>query len=177
MKGNRYKILVVDDDETIRELLSAALSSKGHQCHAASDGAEALDKCISTRFDAVISDIVMPEMNGLLLATQLTSRYPDLPVMLMTGFINEYVYDDAVTAGASDFICKPLSIEEFLARFDKMMNHRETASRIRNQESTLEDISRQMISGIEKDAMEKIADLEKKLTELKTKAAGPDLQS
>jgi putative two-component system response regulator len=169
MKSHSYNVLIVDDDDDIRELLSSALTSKGHKCQMAEDGAEALEKCGGTRFDAVISDIVMPKMDGLLLTTRLASLCPDMPVMLITGFVNKYVYDDAVTAGASEFINKPFSIEEFFARFDKMMNNNETACQIKLREMELEDISRQMINGVERDAMDKIADLQKQLTELKNK--------
>ena len=173
MKGNTYNVLIVDDDETIRQLLITALSSKGHKCLAAESAAEALALCEKSKFDAVISDIVMPQMDGLLLSTRLTSLYPDMPVMLMTGFVNEYVYDDALKAGASDFIGKPIFLEEFLARFDKMMNSSETLRQLKGHEMELEEISRQMISGIEQDAMDKIAELEKRLAELKNKIGKP----
>lgn len=167
MKSCCYNILVVDDDKTIRELLSSALTSEGHTCHTAVNGVEALEKCDTTQFDAVISDVSMPEMDGLLLTAHLTSRYPDLPVILMTGFVNDYTYDEAVEAGAADFINKPFSVEEFYARLYKVMHNHETFCQIKIREMELEDISRQMINGIEKDAMGKIADLESQLAQLR----------
>jgi two-component system cell cycle response regulator len=169
MKSNCYKILVVDDESAIRELLSSALSSKGHKCDTAADGAEALEKFNATPFDAVVADIVMPRVDGLQLTRELIGREPDLPVMLVTGFVNQYVYDDAVKAGASDFINKPLAIEEFLMRFDKMMHNYETICQIKICQKELEEVSRQMIDGIEKDAMEKIEDLNRQLSDLKNR--------
>src|SRR5271157_2314721 len=113
MKSNCYKILVVDDENSIRELLSDVLSSKGHQCNTAADGVEALEKFNAAPFDAVITDIVMPRMDGIRLTMELTVSHKDLPVMLMTGFVNQYEYDDTVRAGAGAFIRKPFAIEEF----------------------------------------------------------------
>ncbi|MBF0505942.1 MAG: response regulator [Nitrospirae bacterium] len=167
MKSNCYKILVVDDEDSIRELLSNVLSSKGHQCDTAEHGVEALEKFNATPFDAVITDIAMPRMDGLQLTRELTGRDADFPVMLMTGFVNQYEYDDAVKAGASDFIKKPLTIEEFLARFDRMMHNYETICKIKIFQKDLEEVSRQMINGIENDAMKKIEDLNSQLYELK----------
>ncbi|MGD0283193.1 MAG: response regulator [Dissulfurispiraceae bacterium] len=167
MKSNCYKILVVDDNETIRTLLSSVLSSKGHKCDTACDGVEALEKFNATPFDAVIADIVMPRMDGLELTRELIRMDPHLPVMLLTGFIDYYVYDDAVQAGACDFINKPLVIEEFVMRFDKMMHNHETICQIRICQKELAEVSREMIAGIEKDATEKIEELNRQLSDLK----------
>ncbi|MBF0507189.1 MAG: response regulator [Nitrospirae bacterium] len=167
MKSDSYKILVVDDEDSIRELLSKVLSSKGYKCDTAADGVEALEKFNAATFDAVIADIAMPRMDGLQLTRELTGMDTDLPVMLMTGFVNEYDYDDAVKAGASDFIKKPLGIEELMARFDRMMHNCETICKIKIFQKDLEEVSRQMINGIENDAMKKIEDLNRQLSELK----------
>jgi len=167
MERNSYKILVVDDDDAIRELLGSALSSKGYQCITAADGVEALEEFNATPYDAVIADIGMPRMDGLQLTRELIGRDADLPVMLMTGFVSQYEYDDAVKAGASDFINKPLAIEEFATRFDKMMRNHETIRKIKIFQKDLEEVSRQMISGIEVDAMKKIEELNRQLSELK----------
>ena len=167
MKTNCYKILLVDDEDSIIELLSKVLSSKGHQCDTAADGIEALEKFNTAAFDAVITDIAMPRMDGLKLTRELADRDADLPVMLMTGFVKQYEYEDAVKAGASDFINKPLAIEEFMARFDRMMHNYETIRKIKIFQNDLEEVSRQMINGLENDAMKKIEDLNAQLSELK----------
>jgi len=68
MNARKYKILVVDDDPDIREIVVSFLSSEGHLCHVAKDGAEALDKTHNDHFDALITDFRMPRMNGIALA-------------------------------------------------------------------------------------------------------------
>ncbi len=125
MESTRYKILVVDDEEPITKLIVSALSPKGHQCLTANNGREALDKMIGTRVDALITDIVMPEMDGITLTKELSKQYQNLPVMVMTGYTEDYTAEAATASGAREFIYKPFSISEFLIRLDKMMrDHR-----------------------------------------------------
>ena len=97
------------------------MSSKGHQCVTASNGLEALGKIMEAKFDALITDIVMPEMDGIALTKELSKQYQNLPVMVMTGYTEEYSAETAIASGAREFIKKPFSISEFLVRFDKMM--------------------------------------------------------
>ncbi|PIV24824.1 MAG: hypothetical protein COZ69_13505 [Deltaproteobacteria bacterium CG_4_8_14_3_um_filter_45_9] len=125
MKFSDYKVLVVDDEEPMRKLIVTLLSQKGHQCTAASNGLEALDKIKKNKFDAVVADIVMPEMDGLALTRELSKHYQSLPVMIMTGHADEYSAETAIASGAREFINKPFSIAEFIIRFHKMMrDHR-----------------------------------------------------
>ena len=122
MKSSLYKVLVVDDEEPIRKLVVTLLSQKGHQCIAVSNGFEALDEIKKNKFDAVVVDIVMPEMDGLALTRELSKNYQTLPVMIMTGYVDEYSPETAIALGAREFITKPFSIAEFIIRFHKMMN-------------------------------------------------------
>jgi len=121
MESTHYKILVVDDEEPMRKLIVSLLSPRGHQCVTANNGRDALDKIMETKFDALITDIVMPEMDGITLTKELPKHYQNLPVMVMTGYAEEYSAETAIASGARDFIKKPFSISEFLIRFDKMM--------------------------------------------------------
>jgi CheY-like chemotaxis protein len=132
-----YRVLVVDDEEPIRKLVAALLSSQGHQCATAGSGAEALGKINRTRFDAAISDIVMPEMNGIALTKELLSLYPGMPIMIMTGYSKEYPTDLAIAAGARDFIGKPFSNHELILRFNKMMRDQETFRRMKAKQNEM----------------------------------------
>ena len=67
LKNPTYKILVVDDEEEVRKLVAALLSKRGHYCSEAAEGVDALDKVVTDKFDAVITDIVMPKMDGITL--------------------------------------------------------------------------------------------------------------
>jgi len=115
------KVLVVDDQEPMRTLIVTLLSQQGHQCITAGNGVEALNKMIQNRCDVVITDIVMPEKDGITLTKELLSMYPKLPILIMTAHGKEYSAESALMAGARDFIGKPFSIDEFILRFNKMM--------------------------------------------------------
>jgi diguanylate cyclase (GGDEF)-like protein len=121
MESTHYKVLVVDDTEPMRKLITTLLSQKGHQCVTANNGLEALDKIKEAKFDALITDIVMPEMDGIALTKKLSNHYQNLPIMVMTGYTEKYSAETAIASGAREFIDKPFSVSEFLIRFDKMM--------------------------------------------------------
>jgi diguanylate cyclase (GGDEF)-like protein len=121
-KSSHYEVLVVDDEEPIRKLIVTLLTQKGHHCVTASNGLEALDKITKNKFDAVIADIVMPEMDGIALTKALSKHYQRLPVMNITGYTEQYSAETAMASGAREFISKPFSISEFTVRFDKMMS-------------------------------------------------------
>jgi DNA-binding response OmpR family regulator len=163
----KYKVLIVDDEAMTRDLVSSILSSKGHKCVTASDGVEALDKASKENFDAVITDIVMPNMDGIALTMELLKRNPSTPVMVITGFTDEHYYEESIEAGATDFINKPFSIAEFLARFHRMMRDHETIREIKKREKEIEKIGAEMIAGIQHDASKRIDILKKEIEELK----------
>lgn len=121
-----YTVLIVDDDEEIKKIVSKFLTAEGHTCETASDGDEALDKAGKSDFDVVISDIKLPGIDGIVLTRELLKQHPGLQVMVMTGFADEYSEEEAIRAGAHDFIRKPFSLTELSSRFHKMMrDHRE----------------------------------------------------
>jgi len=121
METTHYKILVIDDDEPMGKLVVSLLSPRGHQCVTASSGREALDKIMETKFDALITDIAMPEMDGITLIKEVSKHYQNIPVMVMTGYTEEYSAETIIASGAREFIKKPFSISEFPVRFDMMM--------------------------------------------------------
>jgi diguanylate cyclase (GGDEF)-like protein len=121
IKTGSYRVLIVDDEEMIRNFLCSLLPRYGHSCEVAKGSIEALEKIKRDSFDAVIVDIVMPHMDGVTLTEELLSLYSNLPVMLMTGHAHEHSAESALAAGAREFITKPFSIQEFIIRFDKMM--------------------------------------------------------
>lgn len=125
MYARKYKVLVVDDDPDIRELVSSFLSSEGHSCDVARDGAEALDKAHNNQFDAMITDFRMPRMNGLTLTGEVLKRDRAFPVLIMTGSIDEDTAESIISIGASDFLYKPFTMVELGARFAWMMRTHE----------------------------------------------------
>jgi diguanylate cyclase (GGDEF)-like protein len=121
MESTHYKVLVADDQEAVRKLIVTLLSQEGHHCVTANNGLEALDRIMETKFDAVIADIVMPEMDGIDFIKELSRHDRSLPVMFITGHTEEYSTETAIATGAQEFIGKPFSTTEFIIRFDKMM--------------------------------------------------------
>jgi CheY-like chemotaxis protein len=121
MEPLRYTILVVDDEELIRNLLVTFLSKLGHSCIRANNGVDALDKMKGNEFDAVITDIKMPKMDGIMLTREISRQYPGLPVMVVTAFDEEYSVGTAISVGAREFIKKPFSLSEFAIRLHKMI--------------------------------------------------------
>jgi diguanylate cyclase (GGDEF)-like protein len=116
-----YRILIADDEELVRNFLVSVFSKHGHKCDTAKDGLEALEKTKKNFFNAVVADIVMPQMDGIALTKELVKLNPDLPIMIITGQHGEYSAETAIAAGAREFIKKPFSVDEFILRFDKMM--------------------------------------------------------
>ena len=126
MPDPKYKVLVVDDDPMMLRLVSNILALRGHRCEEARNGMEALDKFTASSFDAVITDIRMPRMDGVELARKLLQLRPALPIIVMTGHHDASIESEAIYKKASDFIYKPFSITDFLTRFSKVMSDHET---------------------------------------------------
>ncbi len=133
MKPPKYTILVVDDEEPLRNLIVTFLSKLGHSCVTAIDGVDALDKIRANKIDAVVTDIRMPNMDGITLTSKILIQYPGLPVMIMTGFDEGDTAGLAITAGARDFIKKPFSLNEFSIRLHKMINDSEAQKRVKRE--------------------------------------------
>lgn len=129
-KYSNYKVLMVDDQEQVRNFITNILVKQGHQCTTANNGKEALNEMCRSKFDALITDIVMPEVDGIALTKQILSMYPGLPVMVITGHAEEYSAESAIDAGAREFIEKPFSVKEFVVRFNKMMRDHEVLRQI-----------------------------------------------
>jgi len=119
-----YRVLIVDNEEQVRNFIVSLFSNYGHVCETAKDGIEALGKLKKNSFDSAVTGIVMPLMDGITLTRELVKLYPNLPIMIMTGHADEYSAASAIAAGAREFIRKPFSIDEFILRFDKMMRDR-----------------------------------------------------
>jgi len=123
MQPSKYTILVVDDEELLRNLIVTFLSKLGHSCVTAIDGVDALDKMKGNKIAAVVTDVKMPNMDGITLTSKISMQYPELPIMVMTAFEEEDTAGLAVCAGARDFIRKPFSLNEFSVRLHKMIGY------------------------------------------------------
>lgn len=114
------KVLVVDDEENLRIILNRALTKAGFVVEEADSGHQALELLQTGPFDLVISDIEMPLMDGVELLTNIKTRYPDLDVIIITGYASKYTYVDIMNAGASDYMSKPFDTNSILARIKRI---------------------------------------------------------
>jgi two-component system, NtrC family, response regulator AtoC len=105
------QILVADDDRLIRLTLEAGLSMYGFRVSLARSGREALDAAMEKRFDGIISDVYMPDGDGLLVLRELRSSQPETPIILMTAVGSVNLAVRAIEEGATDFIAKPFEVE------------------------------------------------------------------
>jgi len=110
---SRTHILVVDDDESIRNMVYRVFNQAGHKCFIASSGIEAMEILNRELIEVIISDIVMTGMSGIELTQEIKQKF-SADIILMTGYGEGYSFEDAITKGASDFILKPFSPEELL---------------------------------------------------------------
>ncbi|MGD8834208.1 MAG: response regulator [Desulfobacteraceae bacterium] len=116
-------ILVVDDDQGICSVLQAGTQMAGYNCSVAHSPAIALDFLEQYIVDVVVADIKMPGMSGIELAQIIKRKYTS-DVIIMTGFIEDFNYEDIVRQGASDFLQKPVRIPEFIARLKRVLSER-----------------------------------------------------
>lgn len=119
--ASKIRILVVDDNEDIREILAIMLSQTGYGCDSARNGAEALQKVSQSKFDAVVTDIEMPEMDGITLTRQLSQDTSHLPVMVMTGHSDDDYKEIALRAGAREFVNKPFDVPDLITKLHRML--------------------------------------------------------
>ena len=127
----RQSVLSVDDDRDLRDLLHELISDMGLTSATAVDGMDALAKMEEEQFDIVVTDINMPRLNGIGLIKRIAADYIDTDVIAITGFQTEYNYTDIIALGASDFISKPININEFEAKIKRIVRERNMRSELR----------------------------------------------
>jgi len=111
----QHKILVVDDDSSIRKLISSNLRQRGYAAIVASDGLDAIDQFKQEEPDLIILDLVMPGLEGVDVCRWVRSQ-SNIPILVLSAHDDETQIVQALDAGADDYITKPFGMEELLAR-------------------------------------------------------------
>lgn len=124
MPTQTVKILVVDDEEIMLKLACDALRSQGHQVIGASGAFEALDKLKQEKFDFILTDIKMPEMNGLELIEAAHQVNPSMGAIFMTGYASLDTAKKAIQEGAYDYILKPFDLQEIRSAISRAVQKR-----------------------------------------------------
>jgi two-component system cell cycle response regulator len=115
-------ILVVDDEKTVNETVTALLSKLGFKADSANNVREALGKLEEAKYTFLISD--MPDINGIELIEKVRAKDPNISIIAMTGYGRDYTYVDVINAGANDFIVKPFLIDEMNAKITRILRER-----------------------------------------------------
>ncbi|MBI5143214.1 MAG: response regulator [Nitrospirae bacterium] len=115
------KVLVVDDDPLVRDLLVQVIGESGYSADDAEDGETALAKMSGGRYDAVFTDLMMPRMGGMDLLRRLKVINPSVPVIVITGFPSMETGISALKEGATDFVTKPFRLNEIKLLLDKLV--------------------------------------------------------
>lgn len=134
------RILVVDDEEAIREVVSTLLESQGYECMVASSGRRALPLINETPFDLVLSDIVMPDMNGLELLEQVRGQNNELPFIMVTALHDISTALEAIRRGAYDYILKPFERDQLFLGVRRALEHRRLKLENRRYQQDLEKL-------------------------------------
>jgi len=125
LKLDKHRILVVDDEESMREFLSIMLYREGYAVDAAADGLQAVERLKEYSYDLVITDIKMPRMTGLQLLSYILERAPETVVIMITAFSTTEEAVDAMKQGAYDYITKPFKNEEIRLIVKNALERRE----------------------------------------------------
>jgi DNA-binding NtrC family response regulator len=113
------RVLVIDDEESLRHALRKALRRSGYVVETAATGREGVDLLRSGRFDAVVTDIRLPDLSGVDIVALVTETSPDTPVLVMTGYGTVDTALEAMRRGARDFVTKPFDTAELVQRVDR----------------------------------------------------------
>ena len=116
------RILIVDDDEAIRELLKEFFQGLGYEISTAVNGSEALTVISQHDSDCIISDYVMPDMNGLELLERLREQGKEVPFLMITGYPTIEIAVEAMKQGAYDYITKPLQLEDVRIKVERALH-------------------------------------------------------
>jgi DNA-binding NtrC family response regulator len=121
------EILVVDDDDVIRDTLCELLAVD-HNCEQADTAEEALRKLGAQSFDVVLTDISMPGLSGSELLTRVLDRYPDTPVIMVSGLTDQEQAQSLISLGAFDYLLKPFRLEVVEESVKRAVEHRHRAN-------------------------------------------------
>lgn len=130
MTRPRLKILLVDDDTSILEVLADMIAIFGHDFNTAKDGVEAIAKLKKETFHIVLTDMIMPKIDGMDLLKHINTHYPKTKVIIVTGYERTFSYTDVIKAGASDFISKPFNTDELEAKINRLVREIELVSQL-----------------------------------------------
>ena len=118
------RVLLIDDEQDFMDVLAERMRDRGMRVSTTTSAVEALDKADEENFDAIILDLMMPEMNGLEALTRLREKNPELQIILLTGHATVEKGIEAMKLGALDFLEKPIDIQALNAKIKEAKAHK-----------------------------------------------------
>ena len=119
---DKSRVLVVDDEEALRTVLSTELSGEGYEVESASDGDEAISIVQNKKFDLVLLDIKMPKVDGFEVLKFIKKSYPAIKVIMLTGFADLKNAIESKKLGAEDFVSKPYDLVDLLTTIERVLS-------------------------------------------------------
>lgn len=160
------KILIVDDDRSMCEMLEADLTRRGFDIQWKTSAEEAFPLFMSEHFDAVLTDINLPEMGGIALCERMAANHPEIPVVVITAFGSMDTAVAALRAGAYDFVSKPVDLEALSFTLDRAVRHHALLDKIELLSRAVEEIHKYENLIGDSPAMKRVYDIIKRITEL-----------
>jgi DNA-binding response OmpR family regulator len=148
MNVENASILIVDDEESIRNILSRRLKSEGYYCETAADGIEALSKASKKNFDLVLTDIKMPMMSGIEMLSRIQTEHPDISVLMITAVVDTKTAVEAMKMGAYDYVTKPFDLDDLNIRVKRALERRKLVLENREYQHRLEEKVEQQVGQI-----------------------------
>jgi CheY-like chemotaxis protein/anti-anti-sigma regulatory factor len=139
-RRRRYRVLVVDDEESVRVTTAAILEQEGYDVATAGDGVEALQKVARGGFDLVLTDLRMEDMDGITLLHELQTRHPNIVTIVLTGYASIESSIDALRQGVYDYLVKPCVVDDLKRTVGRALEHREQRMRITELSSPVVEI-------------------------------------
>ena len=173
------KILIIDDEKSIRNTLKEILSYEGHEVSEAADGSEGIKLAEKDKFDIILSDIKMPKMDGIEVLEKLQELTPETPVVMISGHGNIETAVEAIRKGAFDYISKPLDLNRMLVTIRNAMDRstlvKETKTLKRKIYKTTEMVGQSEPIQKIREMIEKVAPTEARVLILGPNGSGKEL--
>jgi putative nucleotidyltransferase with HDIG domain len=134
------RVLVVDDETHVRTMIGSTLEQQGYEVQLASSGREAIEALKGNTFDLVLTDIVMPEVNGIALLEQIHTERPNLPVVMVTAVHDISVAIDTMRRGAYDYLLKPFERELLMSTVERALSYRQVLEESQSYQQSLEEM-------------------------------------
>jgi len=179
MEEAEVAILIVDDEDAIRSMLTRKLEADGYNCEVAVDGKEALWKAFMKDFDLVLMDIKMPGISGMEALPQMVTDHPDTCVIMITAVVEAKTAVEAMKLGAYDYVIKPFDLDDLSMRVRRALERRRLTLENREYQQHLEQKVKQQVEQVEEyynKAIQAVSHEQMVLKKVNGEAQGDDLE-